>query len=130
MASKYQQLIDKYRPVFTGDYPTPILKLATPAKNGIGFIGNIYDVNITLRFNAMSELSFSVPQRYHSKGEWIECPLFFDIRKDMLIYAVGYGWFVIVQSETTGDGIKTEKQVTAYSYEYTLSKSGFRKYWF
>lgn len=124
MASKYQQLIDECRPVFTGDYPTPILKLATPAKKGIGFIGNIYDVNMTLRFNAMSELSFSVPQKYHIGGKWIECPMFSDIRKDMLIYAVGYGWFVIVQSETTGDGIKTEKQVTAYSYEYTLSNLG------
>lgn len=124
MASKYQQLIEGCRPVFTGDYSTPILKLATPAKKGIGFIGNVYDVNITLRFNAMSELSFSVSQRYFRRGAWVKCPLFSDIRKDMLIYAVGYGWFVIVQAETNGDGIKTEKQVTAFSYEYVLSNLG------
>lgn len=121
MASKYQQLIENCRPVFTGRYNPPIILLATPDRKGVGFISAAYNQSFTPRFNSMSELSFTVPYSHFSREKHICCELFDQIRKTMLLHVVGMGWFVIVQSETTGDGIQSEKHVTAYSYDYTLS---------
>lgn len=87
------------------------------------FVG-IEESGLTTASGSKYELTFSVSQRCFCRGEWVEIPLFSDIRKSMLIYAVGYGWFVITQAEINEDGIKTEKRVTAYSYEYTLSNLG------
>lgn len=82
------------------------------------------DTKATLKFNAYSELSFTVPRLYDDlmTGEQKINPFYDKIEALRLIFVQGFGYFEIQESEIESDGIREVKNVTAYSLEYSLSQ--------
>lgn len=78
----------------------------------------------SFKFNAYSELTFSVGRTYTNMntGETQVNPFYDKIEALRLVYLEGFGYFEIQDPEITSDGIKEVKDVTAYSLEYTLSQ--------
>lgn len=104
-------------------YETPIIALANPDKNKIGTLGNISGLVIKSRFNAVSEVTFEIYEKYFDniKSENIKQPCYELIKKNKLLYVAGFGWFIISNVEETDEGNIPIKSVTAYSYEYILN---------
>lgn len=82
------------------------------------------NMQASLKFNSYSELSFEVGRYYNDiiTGETCVNQNYDLIEALRLIYLEGFGYFEIQGPEIVGDGIKEVKQITAYSYEYTLSQ--------
>ena len=82
------------------------------------------NMQASLKFNAYSELSFEVGRFYSDiiTGETCVNQYYDLIEALRLLYVEGFGYFEIQGPEVVGDGIKEEKSITAYSYEYTLSQ--------
>ena len=78
----------------------------------------------TFRFNSYSELEFTVGRTYEDmiSGEEKINPHYDKIEALRLIFLEGFGYFEIQDPEIVSDGIKEEKNVTAYSLEYSLSQ--------
>lgn len=82
------------------------------------------DMQATLKFNAYSELSFTVARTYDDmiKGEQKVNPFYNRIEALRLVYLDGFGYFEIQDPELISDGIQEKKEVLAYSLEYNLSQ--------
>ena len=81
-------------------------------------------MNASLKFNAYSELTFTIGRTYTNMitGETQVNPFYNKIEALRLVYLEGFGYFEIQDPEIVSDGIKEVKNVTAYSLEYTLSQ--------
>lgn len=78
----------------------------------------------SFKFNAYSELSFTVGRTYTNivTGKTSLNPFYDKIEGLRLVYLEGFGYFELQDPEDTSDGIKEVKNMTAYSLEYTLSQ--------
>ena len=78
----------------------------------------------SFKFNAYSELSFTVGRTYTNTttGETLVNPFYDKIEALRLVYLEGFGYFEIQDPEIATDGIKEVKNVTAYGLEYRLSQ--------
>ena len=82
------------------------------------------DMQGSFKFNAYSELSFTVGRTYTNiiTGETNLNPFYDKIEGLRLVYLEGIGYFELQDPEDTSDGIRETKSMTAYSLEYTLSQ--------
>lgn len=78
----------------------------------------------SFKFNAYSELSFTVGRTYTNivTGKTSLNPFYDKIEGLRLVYLEGFGYFELQDPEDTSDGTKEVKNMTAYSLEYTLSQ--------
>ena len=81
-------------------------------------------LNGSFKFNAYSELTFTVGRTYTNMttGETQVNPFYDKIEALRLVYLEGFGYFEIQEPEIISDGIKEVKNVTAYGLEYRLSQ--------
>ena len=78
----------------------------------------------TFKFNAYSELTFTVARTYTNMitGETQVNPFYDKIEALRLVLLDGFGYFEIQDPEITSDGIREVKNITAYGLEYSLSQ--------
>lgn len=104
---------DRYKQV-----ESPDMYLCNPDKRLICAI-NGEDRHLTLRFNDLSELTFTVPK---IKGTENNYNL---IETKRLIFVDKIGWFQIENAEETSEGDRSSKNVTALSHQYMFKNRGF-----
>ena len=109
--------------LLTNTYKKPNLFLCETDKTRICQL-ETSDMRASLKFNAYSELTFTVGRTYMNMvtGETQINPFYNKIEALRLVYLEGFGYFEIQDPEIYSDGIKEVKNVTAYSLEYTLSQ--------
>ena len=98
-----------------GRYEYPVLTLANIDRTELAIITQIKDLTITPRFNAVSEMTFTIYKTFDAYNK---------ITKNRLIHVEGFGWWIIYQISETFDGGTPSKDVSCYSYEYTLNYKG------
>lgn len=78
----------------------------------------------TFKFNAYSEISFTVGRVYTNTvtGKTSLNPFYDKIEALRLIELEGFGYFEIQDPEIVSDGTQEVKNISAYSLEYTLSQ--------
>lgn len=108
------------------NFDIPIITLCNPNRDELANLANISNLHIKPRFNAVSEVTFDVYSKFVEplSLEISNLPYYDYISKNRLLHIVGFGYFVIVQTDETNDGTSPMKSVTAYSYEYTLNSKG------
>ena len=106
-----------------GAYTRPDLYLCEVDKTKICKL-DVSNLQGSFKFNSTSELTFEVGRIYNDllTGENRINPYYDKIEALRLLYLENFGYFEIQGPELTGDGIKEVKNITAYSYEYTLSQ--------
>lgn len=109
--------------LLTNTYKKPNLFLCETDKTRICQL-ETSEMKASLKFNAYSELSFTVGRTYTNMvtGETQINPFYNKIEALRLVYLEGFGYFEIQDPEIVSDGIKEVKNITAYSLEYTLSQ--------
>lgn len=109
--------------ILSQNYVKPKLYLCETDKKRICQIETI-SLSGSFKFNAYSELNFSVGRTYTNMvtGETLTNPFYNKIEALRLVYLDGFGYFEIQDPEITSDGIKEIKNITAYSLEYRLSQ--------
>lgn len=96
--------------------------LYTPTFKLVGIIEPCFDRQCSLKFNDKSELNFSVPYQYTDNfGNTSITPLYSQIERTMLVRIPNFGWWYIDSVSHQNDGIEHSLNVTAYSYEHTLT---------
>lgn len=105
------------------NYVKPKLYLCETDKQRICQLETI-SLSGSFKFNAYSELSFSIGRTYTNMitGETLVNPFYHKIEALRLVYLEGFGYFEIQDPEIVSDGIKEIKNVAAYSLEYRLSQ--------
>lgn len=105
------------------NYIKPKLYLCEVDKKRICELETI-NLNGSFKFNAYSELNFTVGRTYTNMitGETQVNPFYNRIEALRLVYLDGFGYFEIQDPEIVSDGIKEVKNVTAYGLEYRLSQ--------
>ncbi len=109
--------------LLTQNYTRPRVYLCEVDKQIICELEAI-DMSASLKFNAYSELTFTVNRTYMNMvtGETLVNPFYDKIEALRLIYLDGFGYFEIQEPEIFSDGIKETKTITAYSLDYRLSQ--------
>ena len=109
--------------ILSQNYVKPKLFLCETDKKRICQIETI-SLSGSFKFNAYSELNFSVGRTYTNMvtGETSINPFYNKIEALRLVELEGFGYFEIQDPEITSDGIKEIKEITAYSLEYRLSQ--------
>lgn len=106
---------------YTGRYEYPVMELCNPNFDQLAMISqSIKNLTFTPRFNAISDLSFTIYKEYNG----IEIPYYDKIRKNRLIHMEGTGYFIIINAVEYNDGGVPWKEVQCYSYDYTLNYKG------
>lgn len=105
------------------NYIKPRLFLCEVDKTKICELETI-EMSGVFKFNAYSELTFTVPRTYTNMitGETSVNPFYNKIEALRLVYLENFGYFEIQDPEIVSDGIREVKNVTAYGLEYVLSQ--------
>ena len=111
-------------------YRKPNLYLCETDKKRICMLETI-KMNGSFKFNAYSELTFTVPRTYTNMitGETDINPYYNKIEALRLVYLEDFGYFEIQEPEIESDGLREVKNVTAYSLEYTLSQKYLEEFY-
>lgn len=109
--------------ILSGTYTKPRIFLCEVDKSRICQLETT-NTDATLKFNSYSEISFEVARVYNDliTGQTHVNPHYDKIEIPRIIEIEDIGFFEIQGADISSDGIKESKQVTAYSYEYTLSQ--------
>ena len=109
--------------LLTQTYTRPRVYLCETNKDRICELETV-DMHASLKFNAYSELTFTVGRTYTNMftGATEVNPFYDKIQALRLILLEGFGYFEIQDPEIVSNGIREVKNVTAYSLEYTLSQ--------
>lgn len=109
--------------ILSGTYARPRLFLCETDKTKICQL-DTNNLKGSFKFNSYSELTFEIGRVYNDllTGEIKVNPNYDKVEALRLLYLENFGYFEIQGPELTGDGIKESKDITAYSYEYTLSQ--------
>lgn len=99
-------------------YEVPVLTLCNPNFTELYVVVPLHLPELTLRFNAISEMTFTVCER-DEQGNPL--PYYDLISKNRLIHMDGFGYWVITDTEESSEGGLYTKEVNCYSYEYMLS---------
>ena len=112
------------------NYTKPKLFLCETDKTKICELETI-NTEASLKFNAYSELTFTVPRTYTNMitGTTQVNPFYNKIEALRLIFLEGFGYFEIQEPEIESDGIREAKNVTAYSLEYTLAQKYLEEFY-
>ena len=93
-------------------YERPILTLANPNRQEIGQLGSYIDLNVTLNFNAVSEISFEYPELCEN-GE--KSNLYDQIKPKKVIRTEQLGYFIITKCDETKEGVVNKLNITVTS---------------
>lgn len=106
-----------------GTYTKPKIFLCETDKQKIGVL-NTTDTHVSLKFNTYSELTFNIARTYIDTLTGNKTNhLFYDrIEHPRLILLDNIGYFQIQAPDTSSDGFRESKTITAYSSEYALSQ--------
>lgn len=96
----------------------PNMYLCNPDQTPIGFV-NSENRHLVLRFNDLSELSFTVPKINGTES------IYQRIETRRLLFIEKIGWFQITNVEESIEGDYEHKQVTAESHQTQLKSRGF-----
>lgn len=109
--------------LLSSTYKRPNIYLCETDKTKICQLEPI-EMSASFKFNSYSELTFTVGRTYINMitGETQVNPFYNKLEALRLVYLDGFGYFEIQDPEIVSDGIKEVKNITAYSYEYTLSQ--------
>lgn len=107
-------LSDTYRP--------PSVYLCQTNKDRIGEL-NVSDFSGTFKWNAYSEIEFSVDREYCdvNYGDTLINPYYDLVEGLRLVEVEGFGYFQLQDPNIESDGIKETKNINANSLEYDLS---------
>lgn len=100
-----------------GRLEPPTLLLKKPHGAIIGTLGDYFGLKLELKYNEISEGSFSYPK---STGHG-DTPFYDQLVPDKLIQIDPYGVFIVREATETTDGLKLIKEVSLYSLEYELA---------
>lgn len=103
-----------------GRYEYPVLVLANIDKTELSLMEQTRNLVITPRFNAISEVTFDLYKEYNG----LSVPYYDMIMKNKLVHIEGWGWWIIYKITESFDGGVPYKEVSCYSYEYTLNYKG------
>lgn len=97
----------------------PNVQICTPSKKPIASIGKvIFDTEVSLRFNSMSEFSFTIPQKTN-KSAFLNA--YNEVVSKRVIFVENIGYFLVVSVNESDDGIRKVKHVKCYSLEAELN---------
>lgn len=96
----------------------PNMYLCNPDRTPIGFV-NSENRHLVLRFNDLSELTFTVPKITGTESVYER------IETKRLLFVEKIGWFQITNVNNTVSGEQEEKEVTAESHQTQLKTRGF-----
>ena len=101
----------------------PMIFLANPTGETLSCIKVFNNCKSQLSFLDKDTLTFTVPEHYFDifTGDYVRTSNYDDIVKYRLLFTNGIGYYVITEVTDSGDGLSRSKEVTAYSYEYSLS---------
>jgi hypothetical protein len=107
--------------LFSFDYynqnEIPAISLANPDGTPLFNLGTIYERNFSLRYNTLSEFTFTAPNRigndYTDYYDWLQ------YRR--LVLVEGIGNFMITGISVENDGLIELKKVTCQSLEFSLT---------
>lgn len=99
-------------------YEIPEMVLCNPNFEELYVINPDTAPKFTLRYNAISELSFEIDS-VDDNGD--EVPYFGLITKNRVIHVEGFGYWVIDSAADSSEGFASRKEVHCYSYEYMLT---------
>ena len=120
---------------FFGRHEIPQIWLCNPDQSKIGSLKAAYNINPTLRFNEMSELSLTFPDHMDVDGEYVYLDVYPLIESKRLIYVEELGYFLIHGLTEKDDGLIQIKEINAYSLESELNFkkvnliSGTHQFW-
>lgn len=100
-----------------GRLEPPVLLLKKPHGVMIGPLGDYHGLKLELKYNEVSEGSFSYP-KYTDRGA---TPFYDQLVPDKLIQIDPYGIFVVREAEEVVTGTGLTKEVSLYSLEYELA---------
>lgn len=108
--------------ILSGNYTKPRIFLCDTNKEKICQL-DTSNTKASIKFNAYSELTFEVGRTCNDliDGTTKVNPFYDKIENPRLILLENFGYFEIQGPELISDGIKEVKNITAYSFEYTLS---------
>jgi len=96
----------------------PQITLCNPNKTELYSLGLIYNTKLSYRFNALSELTFSLPQ--YIDDVKTEIPYYDFIKAKRLVHVDNIGYFIIGNIEETLDGKVPVKNVKCVSIDGEL----------
>lgn len=96
----------------------PNMYLCNPDRTPIGFV-NSENRHLVLRFNDLSELTFTVPKIIGTESVYDR------IETKRLLFIEKIGWFQIINVNNTISGGQETKEVTAESHQTQLKTRGF-----
>ena len=99
----------------------PGLLLQTMSGTSIGFLDNVVDLKLTIKFSEPSEISFQIP----AYNDGVPTPHYDDVVGYKVIYTENYGIYMITKPSISGDGIEEVKSVSGYSIEQELDYKTF-----
>ena len=120
---------------FFGRHDIPQVWLCNPSQQKIANLKAAFNINPTIRFNEMSEITLTYPDEIEIDGKYVRLDAYDLIESKRLIYVENLGYFLINGVTENSDGIKYTKTVTAYSLESELNFkkinmiSGTYKFW-
>ena len=91
----------------------PKLILLDVLGNAVAYLGDAFSVSLNLRFNDVSELTFSIPRSVN--GE--DVPYYSSVEGTSVVKVDGIGVFTIAEPKISAEGAREVKECTAYSLE-------------
>lgn len=116
-----EQFFDKF-----GQPEIPYIILTNPNKEELFSLGLCYDTSIKIRFNAISEFSFTFPESIDGGQTKLEAYEYLQSKR--LVLVEGYGYFQIQKPEEVSSGSVPIKKITAHSLEVELIEKRISAY--
>lgn len=102
---------------YYNNFESPTLILCNPDKTEICALGSAFERKLTLKYNALSELSFKIPY----KKDGVVTDNFNKVAYRRLIYIIDIGYFMITNVQDQDDGISLIREVDCRSLENELT---------
>lgn len=100
-----------------GNFEIPQITLCNPDGRALGILSNLFDRQMNIRFNDLSDLSFTIRQG----AEGCRCPVYEQVEPFRYLLLEEIGYFVITDVSESEEGGESYKTVEASSCEYELN---------
>lgn len=95
----------------------PVLILKNLDEKPVTNLGNAFNIRMDIAYNEVSSITFDIPAYVNG----VSTPDYDLIVGTRLVDFVGVGMFILVDPETTGNGVTEIKSCKAYSREYEMT---------
>jgi len=100
-----------------GEYEIPEISLCYPNRKKIGDLSRIIDFKINPKFNALSEISFSILE----SADGVLTPFYNQVKQKNKVHIKNLGWFILGDVAEENDGVIKKKTAPACSEECFLN---------